>query len=125
MPQNVTVYRCMVISPSDVQEERDAIADVIDQWNGTVGRELNIRVEAVRWEQHGVPDLAARGQQVINKQLVDSADFGVAVFWAKLGTPTGGHESGSAEEIARLLSRGARVLVYRKTPSPARVTQGR
>jgi LmbE family N-acetylglucosaminyl deacetylase len=54
-----------------------------------------------------------RGSQaVLNKQIVDDVDFGIAFFLGRLGTPTDDHESGSVEEIERLLKRGAQVMVY-------------
>src|SRR5206468_4680388 len=45
----------------------------------------------------------------------DNSDFGIAVFWTRLGTETANDESGSAEEIRRLTERGARVLTYFST----------
>ncbi len=114
MAKDVRAYRCLIISPGDVEPERDAVASVIDRWNGTVGDGLDTRIDPIRWEQHAVPDLSAEPQAIINRQLGDSCDFGIAIFWSRLGTPTASHPSGSAEEIARLLQRDARVMVYRK-----------
>jgi hypothetical protein len=51
-------------------------------------------------------------QRIINTQLVDTCDLGAAIFWSRLGTPTGTHDSGSLEEIERLLMRNAPVSVY-------------
>jgi hypothetical protein len=56
--------------------------------------------------------MGAAPQEVINKQIVDQCDFGIAIFWARMGSPTEKHPSGSAEEIERLLAKGANVLVY-------------
>jgi hypothetical protein len=56
--------------------------------------------------------MGASPQDIINKQIVDDCDFGVAVFWSRLGSPTQNHESGSVEEIERLLAKGANVMVY-------------
>lgn len=112
MPTQETVYRCLIISPSDVTESRDAIEGAITAWNAHVGRGLKTRVEAVRWESHSVPEMGGHPQSILNRQLVDECDLGVALFWTRLGTPTAAHESGSAEEIARLLQKGSRVLVY-------------
>jgi hypothetical protein len=51
-------------------------------------------------------------QAIINSQIVDDCDFGIAIFWTRLGSPTSEYASGSVEEIERLLSRGANVMVY-------------
>lgn len=119
MPRQVLEYSCLLISPGDVVDERDAIVDSFNKWNGTVGKGLDARLTAMRWEDHAVSDMSKPPQDVINAQLVESADLGIAVFWSRLGSPTADHESGSAEEIARLLQRGARVLLYhKKAPVP-------
>jgi len=51
-------------------------------------------------------------QSIINAQLLDDCDLGIAVFWSRLGTATSAYPSGSAEEVDKLIRRGARVLVY-------------
>ena len=112
MTRQVIEYRCLLISPSDVNEERDALAAVISKWNAQIGNGLDVRLELVRWEFHATPDLSAPPQQVINKQIVNDCDLGIAIFWSRLGTPTEQYSSGSIEEIYRLLQKGARVLVY-------------
>jgi hypothetical protein len=115
MPKDVRLYRCLLISPSDVEDEREAIADVIDRWNGTTGDLLGVRIAVVRWEQHAVPASGGRPQALINEQLVKDCDLGCALFWTRLGSPTGDHESGSVEEISALQARKAPVLIYQKT----------
>jgi hypothetical protein len=112
MPRSLPVYRCLVISPSDVNEARDAAVEVIENWNAHIGVGLQARIEAVRWESHARPEMGSPAQDVINRQLVDDCDFGIAIFWSRLGSPTVKHPSGSAEEIERLLHRGSNVMVY-------------
>ncbi|WP_438019841.1 hypothetical protein WMF18_12570 [Sorangium sp. So ce315] len=115
MPKNLSVYSCLIISPSDVTKERDAAVEVIENWNAHVGAGLQARIEAVRWESHARPEMGAPAQDIINQQLVDQCDFGIAIFWSRLGSPTEKHPSGSAEEIDRLLRRGSKVMVYFST----------
>lgn len=112
MPNQVTEYRCLLISPMDVTAERDALTHLVNQWNAQIGVGLKARIELVRWESHAVPDMAMPAQNVINDQLLKDCDLGIAVFWSKLGTPTAKHPSGSVEEVYGLLHKGARVLVY-------------
>jgi hypothetical protein len=112
MPTQVTEYKCLLMSPSDVSEERDALTDAVLQWNAQIGRPLNVRIELVKWESHSVPDLSMPPQEVINNQLVKDCDFGIALFWSRLGTKTAKHPSGSVEEIFELHNKGARVLIY-------------
>jgi hypothetical protein len=122
MPTHVIEYKCLLMSPSDVSEERDALTELVRLWNAQVGRGLKARVELVRWESHSVPDMSMPPQEAINTQLLESCDFGIAIFWSRVGTPTAEHPSGSIEEIFRLIQKGARVLVYfcdRPIPQPA------
>ena len=112
MAKSVVEYRCLLVSPGDVEAERGAVSELVGQWNAQVGPVLGCRVELVRWETHAVPDASDEPQKVLNRQIVDDCDFGMAVFWARLGSATSSHKSGSVEEIDRLLERGARVLIY-------------
>ena len=92
--------------------KRDALQDVVTKWNAQVGEGLDARVELVRWENHAKPEMGGSPQEILNSQIVDDCDLGIAVFWSKLGTPTDDHPSGSVEEIHQLVERGARVMVY-------------
>ena len=112
MSRKLVEYRCLLISPSDVEDERDAVSQVMARWNALVGESHDARVDVVKWETHSVPDASAPAQEVLNRDVVDECDFGIAVFWTRLGSPTSDYESGSIEEIERLRQRGARVLVY-------------
>jgi hypothetical protein len=112
MPTPIIEYRCLLISPSDVSQERDALTNLVQLWNAQVGAGLNARLELVRWESHATPDMSDSAQNVINAQLLESCDLGIAVFWSRLGTPTEAYPSGSIEEIYKLVQKGARVLVY-------------
>lgn len=124
--RNLPVFECLIISPGDVGEERRAIAEEIMRWNGTSGRSIGAIVAPVMWEAHARPAQTAAAQEVINEQLVDDCDFGIALFWSRLGTPTAKSASGSAEEMERLKSQAKDVLVYFKTasiPQPIDVTE--
>lgn len=111
MPSQTTTFKCLLISPSDVAEERRAVVEAVERWNTTTGINLDAHVVVSRWE-FARPEMGAPPQDVINTQLVDGADFGIAIFWAKVGTPTAKHPSGSVEEVERLLGKGANVMVY-------------
>lgn len=112
MPKSLTVYSALIISPGDVADEREAIVKMVGSWNAHVGAGLNVRVDPVRWESHARPEMGGTAQAQINRQIVDDCDFGIAIFWSRLGSPTTEHASGSAEEIHRLLQRGCKVMVY-------------
>ena len=43
-----TQFRCLLISPGDVQEERDALSEVFLLWNAHEGRSFGVSVELNR-----------------------------------------------------------------------------
>jgi hypothetical protein len=116
--QHRQVLRCLIISPGDVADERDHVEKAITRWNEDEGRRVDVVIEVLRWERHAVPDSGAEPQQILDRQLVEDADFGIAVFWTRLGTPTTNFPSGSAEEIQLLTDAGRRVMVYVRTAVP-------
>jgi hypothetical protein len=56
-------------------------------------------------------EYGAPPQEIIDKQLVDDCDMGIALFGNRLGTPTGPYPSGTASEIDRLSNAGKPVGV--------------
>lgn len=106
------IIDCLVISPNDVVEERQAIVETVELWNAQVGKGMDVLINTVRWETHARPELGDRPQAILNRQIIGDCDFAVAVFWTRLGTPSGEAESGSCEEIDLLRSKGLDVLIY-------------
>lgn len=112
MPKEITQFRCLLISPGDVEAERDAITKLVESWNAQIGKNLNVNIDLTKWETHSTPDMSEGPQDVLNRQIVDDCDLGIAIFWSRIGSPTKGYISGSVEEIERLLKIKKRVLVY-------------
>jgi len=112
MPQNGTIYRALIASPSDCVKERSSIPEIIHSWNSVHSFHSKIILEPVLWETHVVPELGDRPQEIVNKQIVDSCDFLIGAFWTRIGTPTGDHISGTTEEIERFRNQGKRVFLY-------------
>jgi hypothetical protein len=102
----------MIASPSDVIEQRDEIRRVVNNWNFVHSYNSRLILMPVGWETHAAPDLAGRAQSLINDRLLKDCDILVGVFWTRLGTPTGGFDSGTVEEIARHVDAGKPAMVY-------------
>lgn len=64
------------------------------------------------WETHASPAMGDRAQAIINKQLLKQCDLLVAVFWTRLGSPTGQATSGTVEEINEHLGAGKPAMIY-------------
>ncbi|MFN8660563.1 MAG: hypothetical protein U0075_01640, partial [Thermomicrobiales bacterium] len=111
-----TVYRAMVISPGDVPAERDLVEQAIIEWNDEHSEARGIVFLPTRWERSS-PRQGATGQDILNEDLVDISDLGIALFWERLGSKTRNSESGAVEEVERFASSRKLHCVLFKTPS--------
>ncbi|MGL5882029.1 DUF4062 domain-containing protein [Synechococcus elongatus] len=102
----------MIASPSDVAKERNIIRNIIYEWNTINSIDRKIVLDPVGWETHAHPDMSGRAQSIINKQILKDCDLLVAVFWTRLGTPTGKFISGTVEEIEEHLKSGKQAMIY-------------
>jgi len=105
-------YRVVIGSPSDVREERRIIREVVHDWNAAHAATRGIVLLPVGWESDSVPLMGNRPQAILNSQIIQNADLLIAVFWTRMGSPTGKAPSGTAEEIQELLTAGKPVMVY-------------
>jgi hypothetical protein len=112
MSFDAKVFKILIASPGDVDEEREAIPEVIARWNNTNAEANGVVLLPVKWETHSAPLLGDRAQSVINNQIVTSCDMAIGVFWTRLGSPTGVSESGTAEEIEWFIKNQKPVMVY-------------
>ncbi len=106
------VYRVLISSPSDVDEERQAVQDVIYNWNSFHSYRSKVMLDPVLWERNATPDMSDTPQDIINKQLVDNCDFMIAFFGTRIGTDTGKSISGTVEEIELFIKKDKPVLLY-------------
>lgn len=106
------VFKILIASPGDVDEERQAIPEVISRWNNSNAESNGVVLLPVKWETHSAPLLGDRAQGVINNQVVTTCDMAIGVFWTRLGSPTGLSESGTAEEIEWFIKNNKPVMVY-------------
>lgn len=91
--------KVFLASPSDVNDERLAMEDVIKEVNQTLGQHKGIHLDLVKWETHSRPGIGADAQDVINKQISNSNDIFIGIMWGKFGSPTNRAESGTEEEF--------------------------
>lgn len=112
MPFKANVIKVMIASPSDAPEERQAIRDVIADWNYIHAEDRGLVLLPVGWETHSTPTMGERPQAIINKQVLADCDLLVAVFWTRLGSPTGKAASGTVEEIEEHLKLGKPAMLY-------------
>jgi len=112
MEESRKVIRIFLASPGDLQEERGAAKQAVDEINEDLGAFLGYHVELVGWEL----TVAALGrpQALINEEL-NSCEYFIGIIWKRWGTPpakAGPFQSGFEEEFEESLKR------YHSTGSP-------
>lgn len=112
MSYQATVIKLMIASPTDVAQERQLVREVIQSWNAIHAEDQQIVIMPVGWETHASPQMGDRPQAIINRQVLKNCDLLVAVFWTRLGSPTGKAASGTVEEIEEHLAAGKPALLY-------------
>lgn len=107
-----TAYNIMIASPSDVQVERNIVREVVHEWNVVNAAKQGVVLLPIGWETHSTPVMGDRPQALLNKQVLANSDLLVAIFWTRIGTPTGVAPSGTVEEIQEHVKAGKPALVY-------------
>lgn len=102
----------MVASPSDVADERKAIRELIYEWNSSNAENEGVVLIPRMWETDATPQMGNRPQEILNQQLLRNSALLVAVFWTRIGTPTGKAQSGTVEEIREHVGRGRPTMIY-------------
>ena len=105
MPRHALAISVFLASPSDVDQERSVVASAIQNWNDIHSRNRRVFFELIRFERSISAGMGADGQDVINMQVNDDYDLLIALFWHRLGSPTGRNVSGTVEEYKRALER--------------------
>lgn len=125
MARQETILTVFVASPSDVDEERNCLEEVIRDLNTAWARELSVRLDLVRWETHAYPSFGVDPQAVINAQIPEDFDLFIGLMWYRFGTPTGRAGSGTLEEFQRAKKRfecdssALQLMIYFKdAPAP-------
>ncbi len=112
MAYDARIFRVLIASPSDVDEERELVVSIIQAWNDLYSFARKVVLLPLRWETHTAPEYGTRPQEVINRAIVDECDLLVGIFWTRLGSPTGIADSGTLEEIERVGKAGKPIMLY-------------
>lgn len=112
MAFDAKVYRIVIASPSDVEEERDLVSSLIQSWNDLYSSTRKTVLLPLKWETHTAPEYGTRPQEVVNRAIIDECDLLVGIFWCRIGSPTGVADSGTLEEIERVGNAGKPVMLY-------------
>jgi hypothetical protein len=95
------ILRIVVASPSDVNDERQRLDNVISEINRGIGDAMAITLELIKWETDTYPQFHPMGPQgAVDQGLrLEDCDIIIGIFWTKLGTPTVSGETGTEHEL--------------------------
>jgi hypothetical protein len=100
MATSITKYKIFLASPSDLEDDRASIDEVINELNLTFGKQNEIVLELIKWETHSAPAISmSHPQKIISSDLGNDYDLFIGLIWTKFGTPTDENESGTEEEF--------------------------
>lgn len=105
-------YNVLIASPGDLTEERKIVREAINEWNTKNAERFSTVFLPKMWEINSIPEVGERPQAILNKQLISTSDVMIAMFWSRIGSPTGEHESGTIEEIEQFVSAHKPVALY-------------
>ena len=108
------VYRIMIASPSDIQEEIKVAFDVLNHWNVLHSEKNKMVLLPLHWSISSYPAAGEHPQKLLDKQVVEKSDLLICIFGSKLGTPTDTEISGTVEEIKEHRRAGKDVMVFFK-----------
>jgi hypothetical protein len=112
VPRATTTYEVVIASPSDVVSERKILVEVMEDWNSSHSRSAQALLLPRRWELDAIPNAEGHPQDWINRELIESADILIAVFQARIGSPTKRSISGTVEEIQKFITTGKPTFIY-------------
>jgi len=64
------VYSIMIVSPSDVVQEREIVKQTIYEWNAIHSEKTGIILQPVGWDINSFPQMGNHPQDVINQQVL-------------------------------------------------------
>lgn len=113
MPRvGVTVYDLLLSCPGDVVDLKDTISACVKSFNSSIGDANNIRIELKHWSTDSFSQSGDKPQNILNKQFINDCDLCVALLGTRFGTPTENYDSGTEEEIEKMLEQNKQVFLY-------------
>lgn len=108
----VTVYDMLLSCPGDVLDLKDTIDACVKSFNASIGEINNVRIDLKHWSTDSFSQFGDKPQNILNRQFVEKCDLCVALLGIRFGTPTDNYDSGTEEEIEKMLAQNKQVFIY-------------
>lgn len=112
MSTMIKVYDLLISCPSDIAQYIPLLETAVNYFNNHYGRNNKIGIRTVYWNKDIYSTMGKFPQDIINQQIVENSDMVVGIFWTRFGTPTNKYESGTEEEIEKMIEAGKQVFLY-------------
>ncbi|BDU25283.1 DUF4062 domain-containing protein [Flavobacterium sp. GSB-24] len=130
MAKQITKYSIFLASPSDLEEERFAVEEVVSELNLTYSPANNIVIELLKWETHSAPGISNfHPQKIITEDIGNDYDLFLGMIWKKFGTRTDESGSGTQEEFNNAIKKyntdnnSVQILFYFKNAVPKTINE--
>ena len=110
--RGVTVYDLLLSCPGDVLDLKSTVEECVKSFNSSIGEINNVRIELKHWSTDSFPQSGDKPQNILNRQFVEDCDLCVALLGIRFGTPTDNYDSGTEEEIEKMLEQDKQVFLY-------------
>jgi len=97
----IRLLQIVVASPSDVQDERDALVAAVQELNRIYVKERRLYLNVLRWEDNAYAGFHADGPQGLIDAIlrIPQCDVFIGIFWKRFGTPTRDGTTGTRHEF--------------------------
>src|SRR5262245_58922607 len=112
MSYNATGHNIVMGAAVEVLVERRTAREVMSGRIGLFAQHSSVAVGALPWGTQPAPGLQPRSQAFENTDVLIHADLLLAIFWTRIGTPTGSDPSGTVEEIRKHVAAGKPTMIY-------------
>ncbi len=101
--ERVQPLNLIVVSPGDVQPEREAMNVIAAELNRIITPQFGLELRVLRWETDVYPAFHLEGPQgqVDEVLQIDNCDIMLGIFWKRFGTPVRDAGSGTEHELGR------------------------
>lgn len=87
------VYKVMIGTPSDKQEEIQMAKNVIQKWNSINSEFRRMVLLSLHWSDNTYHEIGIHPQKSTNRMVVEKSDLHICIFCSRLGSPTDTHNS--------------------------------
>lgn len=112
MVYQARVVHVFIASPGDVAREREALRQMIWEFNDEHTADTKVVLLPRMWERNSTPHVGAPPQAILDDQIVDSSDIVIGIFWTRIGQMLDDGRHATVHELEGFVDAGKPALLY-------------